>query len=91
MNEEEFRQIMKDDEKGGSALHKLDDDNAILGLMVIRKYLPKKGIEGAGHEVIYSVDVDEILEAGITKEDAEYLRDINWMIDSDCDCLACFV
>ena len=39
----------------------------------------------------YCGNIDDILKAGITKEDAIKLRDMNWMIDEDTDSLACFV
>jgi hypothetical protein len=68
-----------------------NDDNAFLGLQIIRKYLPTKGIEGADHDIIWSVDVDELCAAGITEEDVETLRDLNWMIDTEHGCLACYV
>jgi hypothetical protein len=35
--------------------------------------------------------VDNILEAGLTEEDAKLLADMNWMIEDECgDYLACF-
>lgn len=88
MTEERFREIMNDDDiKTEFPI----EDNALAGLNIIAKYLPLEGICGADHDVIYSVDVDEIVNAGITEEDALTLRIINWHIDEDCDCLACFV
>jgi hypothetical protein len=68
-----------------------DADNALCGLNLIAKYLPKRGIEGAEHDVIYACDADELAEAGITEEDAVQLRTWNWMYDEDAGCLACFV
>lgn len=90
MNEERFRELF-DDEKSDIKTEFPDGDNALMGLNLIAKYLPKAGIEAAGHDIIYSVDIDKIVEAGITEEDAITLVKWNWMIDSDCDCLACFV
>ena len=90
MNRETFERLLNGEE-GGQKLGKLKDDNAFLGLQIIRKYLPTGGIEGADHDVIYSVGVEELIEAGITVEDAIELRDINWMIDADAECLACYV
>ena len=88
MKEERFIEILEGDSKFPKGLK--GDDNAFLGLLIIRKYLPKSGIEGAGHDVIWSVDIDEIIEAGITEEDARKLRDLNWMIEEG-TYLACFV
>jgi len=89
MNIENFRLIMKD----SSIKTKFPEgrDNALVGLDIIAKYCPTRGIEGAEHNVIYSVDINELVNAGITKEDAIQLKEINWMIDSNCHCLACFV
>ena len=87
MDRERFEEIMDGDSKLGD----YDDDNAFLGLQIIRKYMSKKGIEGADHDIIYSSDIDKLLEAGLTEEDATELRNLNWMIDDEGDCLACFV
>lgn len=87
ITEERFREIMEDEDVDFNC----DDDNAFLGLAIIRKYLPKSGIEGADHDIIYSVDVDEIIEAGITEDDAIALNKLNWMIDESGDGLACYV
>jgi hypothetical protein len=68
-------------------------DNAMQGLHVIGKYfdIKKKDILcDAAHDIIYSVEVDEILEAGLTEEDAKTLAKLNWMIDKELNCLACF-
>ena len=60
------------------------------GLLIIQKYTPNKGIEGADHDIIYSVDIDELIAAEITEEDAIKLRSLNWMV-SDNSYMACFV
>ena len=86
MTPEEFETLMDSDYDSKY----IDDDNAFVGLQIIRKYLPKSGIEGADHDVIYSASVEKLLEAGITKEDAIELRRLNWMIE-DGEYLACFV
>lgn len=66
-------------------------DNCIQGLLIINKYITDKTIVcGAGHDIVHSVSVDDILKAGITEEDAVALRKLNWMI-SEFDNLACFV
>ncbi len=88
---EEFVTIMADDNDtfDSDFFHKLKDDNAMLGLLLIRKYMPLAGITGADHDVIFSVGVDDLVEAGITKEDTFMLKKLNWMIEHDV--LACFV
>ena len=88
MTEVEFKKIMADENL--SNLSAYDDDNAILGLNIIRKYLPKRGIDGAEHDMIYSVTIDEIVKAGISEEDATELRRLNWHLEEGY-CLACFV
>lgn len=85
MTIERFEEIMNDD-----SIETIfpDDCNVVVGLNIIRKYIPKAGIEGVEHDVIYSVDVEELVNAGITEEDTTKLREINWMINENC--LACF-
>lgn len=84
MNRCEFKQIFSGD--SGT----WEGDNALQGLKIIEKYLPGEGIRGADHDIIHSVDVDELIEAGITKEDVLELCRLNWMIEGD-SYLACFV
>ena len=64
--------------------------NVFSGLEIIRKYIPGAGIEGADHDIVYSVDIDKLVEAGITEEDTMKLRGLNWMVE-DNDYLACHV
>ena len=55
-------------------------DNFIPGLAIICKYKdPRCG-----------VDAKELVEAGITEDDARELRRLNWMLDKN-GILACFV
>lgn len=57
--------------------------NITQGLLIIQKYIPSKGIEGAGK------DIDDLVDAGITKEDSIKLRKLNWMVENY-EYLACF-
>lgn len=91
MNEQEFVDIFDNDDLAAGALVDFEGDNALAGLLIIHKYLPEQdAIQGVGHEAIYSVDVSDIVEAGITRRDAERLVYLNWMIE-DGAYLACFV
>lgn len=85
---EEFEEIMADDERSGVRLNE-PGDNALKGLLIITKYLPNSGIEGANHDVIYSCSAEDLVNAGITTEDAILLNALNWMVDDES--LACFV
>jgi hypothetical protein len=85
MTEEEFQEIFDN----FAQPQKWTGDNALQGLNIIVKYLPEKGIEGAGHDIIFAASIDEICEAGITFEDVKKLKELNWMIDEGA--LACFV
>ena len=84
----EFEDIMRD-ERIKTIIVEIEKDNALEGLKIIAKYLPKSGVEGASHDVIWGAGVEELVIAGITKEDAIKLKELNWMIDDDS--LACFV
>ena len=64
-------------------------DNAYMGLAILAKYSPSV-LQAAEHDIIYSVDIDEIIDT-ITEEDAIQLAKYGWFIDGDCDCMAHFV
>lgn len=85
MKREELEKIFENEET------EWDGDNVLQGLNILAKYTKNCVLGSAEHDIIYSIDVDEALENGITKEDADTLRKINWMIDDDFDCFACFV
>ena len=87
MTEDRFRELMeKESDKDTSNLARI-----FAGLVIISKYLPGKDLTGADHDIIYSVEVLELVEAGITEEEVVMLRDLHWMIDDDCECLAHYV
>lgn len=83
VTEEEIEQIFNDIDS------KWDGDNAFQGLQILSKYTDNL-IRGAGHDIIWSIGIDEIIELGITKEDITKLSLLNWMIHDDY-CLACFI
>jgi len=89
MNEERFYEIFEIED---FSMNMMKGDNAWQGLQIIAKYIdPLKNdiICGADHDVIYSVGVNEIIDAGITEDDAIELRNLNWMAPDGY--LACFV
>lgn len=67
---------------------KWEGDNCFQGLQILSKYTDNL-IRGAGHDVIWSIHEDDIIELGITEEDITKLSKLNWMISEDS--LACFV
>lgn len=85
----EFESIMKDDDIGGVKLSE-PGCSVSKGLAIIQKYMPLHGISGAGHDVVYSVTARELVDAGITEDDAKELRMLNWMLQRGDD-LASFV
>jgi hypothetical protein len=91
ITEERFLEIMQDDESSFAVDWK--GDNAIQGLQIIAKYMDPSVhtlIEGAGRDVIWSVNVEDLVKADITEEDVIALRKLNWVVDDD-TYLACFV
>jgi len=83
MTEERFEEIFEETES------KWDGDNTYQGLQIIAKYTDNV-IQGAGHDIIFSEDIEMLIENGITEEDVIALRKLNWMIE-DGTHLACFV
>ena len=75
----EFAKIMD----GDSNLSKYKKCTALAGLNIIAKYLPDSGVGAASHDIIYACDVEDLLAAGLTEEDARELRLMNWMINED--------
>ncbi len=66
-----------------------EGDNAFQGLQILSKYATNL-ITGAEHDIIYSVDIDEIVE-DLTEEDAIALAKLNWSLDEDGEYFTCFV
>ena len=80
---EEFELIFKEIESNW------EGDNAFQGLQILSKYTDNL-IQGADHDIIYSLDIDELIELGVTKEDVTKLVKLNWHI-SNGEYLSCFV
>lgn len=53
------------------------------GLKIIDKYCAPFGIEGADHDIVYSVDVDQIAKTEITEEEVIKLAKLGWFIYDD--------
>ena len=91
MTREEFIEILEDEDD--TIPVEWEGDNAVKGLKIIERYMPDEAslITGAEHDIIYSVGVDKMIDAGVTKEDATTLRGLNWGVDEDGEYLFCFV
>ena len=76
---EKFNEIFEND----SDRHCMRSDDIFAGLEIMRKYLPSADIEAAEHDIVYVANCDEIIDAGITEEDAKMLRALGWMDDED--------
>lgn len=82
MTNEEFYKVFESEET------KWEGDNCYQGMQIISKYT-NNIVCSAGHDQIWSEGVDELIKKGITLDDANALRLLNWMIDEDS--LSCFV
>ena len=73
---EEFVEIMSNDDYTSN----FDIDDVYEGLLIFRKYLPdcKNLIVGTDHDIIYSVDIQDLIDANITRQDVHILRSMNW-------------
>lgn len=89
MNEERFLEIMSDDDIDTSPAFQMGC-NIMRGLKIIEKYIPGAGIEGASCDIVFSVNIDRLVNAGITEEDAIALRAENWMVEEEAY-MACVV
>lgn len=89
ITEEEFVEILKADSVED---HDFKGCDVFKGLTIVAKYIdPKKHslFGSAEHDQIWSVSLRDLVDAGITKEDAVALRNLNWM--EDCDGLSHFI
>lgn len=83
MNRELFEKIFKETESNWTG------DNCYKGLQIIAKYTDNP-VCGAGHDEVWSTDVDALIDAGITEEDVTALALLNWCIEPE-GYLYCFV
>ena len=80
MDKQRFIDILKQDHTSNYEIDWLWE-----GIKIVKKYLPNEGcICAAEHDQIWLVGIDELIEAGITEEDAITLRDCSFMEDEDC-------
>ena len=89
MNRDKLIEIMGE-ESGDISAMQACKCVATEGLNILSKYTNKSVLTGANHDVIYSIDIDDAIEAGLTEAEAIRLRDINWMIEEE-SYFACFV
>jgi 2-polyprenyl-3-methyl-5-hydroxy-6-metoxy-1,4-benzoquinol methylase len=82
MTYERFLQLMNADYPNWKEY--IDKDTIILGLNILRKYVPNVRICAAEHGVIFvSASINELIEANITEEDVITLNDMLWHIEDD--------
>jgi hypothetical protein len=79
MTRERFDEIFETVETNFEKHEKLGE-STVAGLIILAKYLPKSGVTGADHDIIYACNIDDLIEAGITEEDTIILKELNWMI-----------
>lgn len=83
MTEERFEEIFETTES------EWEGDNCFQGLQIIAKYTDNV-VCGAGNDEVWSEDVDNLIEKGITEEDVKSLAKLGWWIEEN-SYLACFV
>ncbi len=49
----------------------------------MRYCIPTASIEGADHDIIYSVDIQDLIEAGMTETQFAILRNFGWDFNDD--------
>jgi predicted exporter len=77
MKKKEIKSVMND-----YAKRHVDGDTILQGLNLVARYLPNERVVRAAHDsMVISVKVDRLKEAGITREDVELLRDLDWSVN----------
>jgi len=76
---EEVKSILS----GDSDYKKMDEPgcSTLKGLNIIAKYCPNNGVDAAWHDQIWGAEVENAIKNGLTRKDAETLRDLNWFVD----------
>jgi hypothetical protein len=77
MDYERFEELMEEDIPYKDSI----SDGVIQGILLMRKYVHGTHIEGADHDVIYSIDIDPLIDAGITEEDVRTLNKMGWHVE----------
>lgn len=79
MTREEFDELMEETDSDDI------DNGALRGLNILQKYADEKEdvVSGVSHDQLWSLGVDEVLEKGLTKEDAVALRKLGWFESED--------
>ena len=89
MTREEFEAIVEKEQTPG---FEQPPCRVLTGLEIMRKYIPDAKIDGADHDVVYSVDADKLVEAAITEDDAHMLLcNLGWHIDDGGEYMECYV
>ena len=79
MTEDELKKIMDEDFDYEST----KQNKILMGLNIMVKYLPATGIICAEHDQVWSASIEDLLNAGLTEDDAVKLRNLGWRIDCD--------
>lgn len=88
LTQERIREIFNEQED--KPYVRSNEDRMLPGLVILSKYT-KDVIQAAEHDIIYSMDIEDAIERGITEEEVIKLAESNWMVDEDNGCFAHFV
>ena len=92
MKVEDIKRLFSEDEFNGGIERNWSGDNAVQGILIIMKYIDHMKTDiicGAGHDELFSVDLEELVEKNITEEDVKELVRLNWTVSEEY--LSCFV
>jgi hypothetical protein len=82
MTFEKLEEIMAVDVSIAEELERCEGKHYIItGLNILMKYQPEICID-ADHDTLLAGDVNIVLEAGLTEEDAAMLRDLGWFVNN---------
>jgi len=79
MNREEVIELFEKDIPSSGA--RMQGDDTFDGLSILSKYTDGLVLCAAEHDRIYSIDIDEALEGGITDEELIKLRGFGFMVE----------
>jgi hypothetical protein len=67
------------------------DCTIFLGMQILRLYIPDAKIESTHNNTVWSVNINQLLKAGLTTEDCLTLKELGWYLCTKSNSLACSI
>lgn len=72
MNKKQFLEILENGEQT------IFESDIFIGLQIMGKYIKNINVDAVSHDELFSCNIDYLIEANITEEDAKKLSELGW-------------